>query len=469
MHRCQYHSERSALWSCWPCARYYCSECIPGGERNFGGGEPCCPLCNTSLDYLGGGVEAEPFWQKGPDLLRYGLKAGPLTAAAVTALVYSIGGQGLLLLLLTYGFYLVLLSYALKITVRMARGSWEPPSFGQAFSDDLSLSWKQVGLVVLLFVIPFGVAVFVTPILGGLLFLLAMLALPAAIMLLALTESLFDAINPVMQWRLISAVGWPYLLLWFALSAVLTAPDLVALALGDSAGGFGVILLINFLAFYSLLVAYALMGYLLFQYGGELGIAAHQERGRSLSVQDYQRKAALGVSHIYAREGRIEDALDVVNRALGRQNQDMALHERKHRLLKSRKNLRELAHHGRDYCRILVAGGNPGSATSVLRDIWQQDPDFKLQDPVAGLAIARVFYEQGRFRDAKRLLVNLHRDYPQFDRLGEAYLLLGRIYLEGFDSREHVRRILGFLKQNRPDSLETDDGQYLRRMLKQTA
>lgn len=471
LHECHLHRERTALWRCPECATAYCSECIPGGEDNFSGGEPRCPLCSKSLNHEGGGVEGEPFWRLGPDLLRYGLKTGPLGVAVFAALLIMIGtGVGASVFFAWFGLLLVvfaslaLVSYGLGVTVRMAQGEWQPPPFEQAYHENRNLAFKQIALMLVLFAVPL-LAGMNSPVLAGLLFFLALLVLPAAIMILALSESLVSAINPLMQSRVISSVGWPWLLFWFALSAVTAAPDLLIRALGDNLTGLTLVFVISVFSCYALLVAYALMGYLLYQYAGELGLAGRQRRGRSLPAEQYQRKAALGLSRIYAHHGRLKDALDVVDRTLNGRSGDMGLHEQKHRLLKSLRNTKQLSAHGREYCRVLVAVGNPGNATSVLKDIWQADPDFRLDDPAAALAIARVFHQQQQFRDARRLLADLHRNYPDFEHLDEACLLLAQVYLEGFDSPDHARRILGFLQKNRPDALDTEQARYLRRMI----
>lgn len=462
---CSFHRERSGLWDCPECGRVYCGECIPGGEDNFSGGEPRCPLCTKSLQYRGGGVEAAPFWRRGPELLRYGVRPRPLGVAMLAALLFLVGLSSLITLVLLLLGYLVLVSYGLDITMRMAQGDWDSPRLGQAYRNNRELSLKQLALFVIILGIPVAAVITGSPVLGGLLFVLAMMVMPAAVMILALSECLADAINPVMQWRVMQAVGWPYLLLWLALSAVTAAPDLVLMLVGDAGMGLASVFLVNVVAFDSLLIAYALMGYLLYQYGGELGLAGQQRRGRSLPPAQYRRKSAQGLSHIYAQQGRLEDALDAINTALAGDSGDLALRERKHRLLTSLEDKRKLTRHGREYCQQLAAAGNPGNATSVLKDIWQLDPDFRLENPSASLAIARVFFQQRRFREVRHLLVHLHRDHPAFEQLGEAYLLLARVYLEGFDSPDHARRILGFLQKNRPEALTTDEGRTLRALI----
>lgn len=460
MTHCRYHSERPALWDCPGCAAAYCSECIPGGEENFNRGEPRCPLCLKELGFLGEGVEAEPFWRRSGELFGYGLRTGPLIGAVIAGLVMAMS-PGFIQALLTLAVNVVLLKFGLMVTVRLASGDWEPPSLWQAVEGDLTLFFKQLALIIGILLLPILVMAAGAPLLGGLFLFLALLAVPAGIMILATSESLMQAMNPLAQLKLIVTIGWPYLLLWFALTAVISAPDLAAWLFMDTALEEIGVFIIGALAFYSTVVAYALMGYLLFQHAGALGIAGYQERGRSLPVDRYQRQTGLGLSHVYAREGRMDDALGAVERGLAAQPLDPALHERKHRLLKSMQAEKRLVRHSEEYCGLLVRAGNPGSATAVLEDTWRRQPDFRLPDPVAALAIAEVFYQHGKLRQAKKLLVNLHRDHPDFAELGRAYLLLARIYLEEFDNRDNAVRILKFLKKNRPVAFRSEEARQL--------
>lgn len=457
---CRYHAERPATWDCPGCEASYCSECIPGGEENFQRGEPRCPLCLKELDFLGEGVEAEPFWRRSREIFGYGLRAGPLVGAVLAGMI-TVMSPGVIQGLLSLVVDIVVMKFGLMVTVKLAGGDWEPPSLWEAIEGDLTLFFKQLGVVVGILLLPALVVAAGAKVLGGLFFFLALLAVPAGIMILALSESLTQALNPLNQLKLITTVGWPYLLLWFALTAVISAPDLAAWAFVDTTLEEAGLFVIGALAFYSTVVAYALMGYLLFQHADALGIAGYQERGRSLSMEKYQQRAGLGLSHIYAREGRMEEALGAVERGLGAQPLDPALHERKHRLLKSMKAVKPLVRHSQEYCNLLANAGNPGSATAVLEDTWRFQKDFRLQNPAAALAIAGVFYQQGKFRQAKKLLVNLHRDHPDFDELGRAYLLLARIYMEGFDNRDNAVRILKFLQQKRPLAIQSDEGRRL--------
>ena len=53
--------------------------------------------------------------------------------------------------------------------------------------------------------------------------LILMLVIPASIMVLALTDDLAESINPEELWRMIAAIGLPYLGLWGCLSLLMSS------------------------------------------------------------------------------------------------------------------------------------------------------------------------------------------------------------------------------------------------------
>src|SRR5690606_41735449 len=83
---------------------------------------------------------------------------------------------------------------------------------------------------------------------------------------------------------------------------------------------------------------------------------------------------------------------------------------------------------------------------------------FLPEAPDSRLALATHLFERGRWKDAAALLVNLHSSHPQFSSLAEAYLLLARIYLEGFERRDNAEKVIGFLRQRFPASLQSEEG-----------
>src|SRR5690606_1715989 len=99
------------------------------------------------------------------------------------------------------------------------------------------------------------------------------LAMPASIMLLAVDKSVRRALNPLAQLSLMTALGWPYLLLWFCMQIISAGPyysfDLLLGVLPDTL----VIPMLVAVSVYFTFVLYTMLGYVLFEYQQELGFS----------------------------------------------------------------------------------------------------------------------------------------------------------------------------------------------------
>src|SRR5690606_27969999 len=84
-------------------------------------------------------------------------------------------------------------------------------------------------------------------------------------------------------------------------------------------------------------------------------------------------------------------------------------------------------------------------------------PDFLPIAPDLRFALATHLAERGKWKEAAALLVNLHRSNPQFDALGNAYLLLARVYLEGLGRSELADKVIRFLRQRFPAVLQSEE------------
>lgn len=466
MQHCHYHSRQGASWHCPGCQTLFCNTCIPGGEENFRAGQPRCPLCTTSLAYLGEGVTPEPFWRMGPRFFAYGLHPRVLMFGLLAGWAGAWQG-GLASGLLSLFLYGLLLCYGLLIVSAVAAGDWEPPTLGEAI-DHGNLFVRQIAVLVLMFAIPLFVVTQV-PTLGITLLVLATVAVPASIMLLALSRSVTVALNPLLWLKLIFTIGWPYLLLWLALLTVNSAPQVVGSLFAGALGNMLIQVLLGALAVYASVVAYAMMGYVLHERGDRLGLSATAARGRTLAPDDYARREVLGLSHIYAREGRLDDARKRLEEVLQQQPNDRALNDQLHRVLRLMKKDKALARHTDVYCRLLIAQGYGGSAAGVVRATRQELKGFRPEDPGLCHQLAEHLAEQGHWRDAAQLLVNMHQRVPDYPGLGDAYVLLARIYLEGLDRMPQAQQLMRFVADRYPRSHASDAGLQVQDLLSRTA
>lgn len=453
---CQYHGRNNATWHCQKCAQDLCATCIPGGEENFKRGHPRCPMCVTSLTYLGDGEKKEPFWRISARFFHY--------AASPTLLIMATLAGALSGTLFLFGlfFNVVLIRYGLMVIERLSHGDWQQPEIGDAMGGDLALFFKQIGVLIVMFAVP-TILIGFSQILGYALLFLAVLGIPASIMTLAMTESARAALNPAYWLRLMWTIGWPYLVLWLAWTSVTSAPSVASALFAEGAATAALNFIGGFLGFYCGVVGFAMMGYLLYEHAEKLGIGTSGERGKDLPPAEYARREALGRSHIYAQLGRIDEAKKVINDALEYAQVDIALHERKFMLLKLQPQAERFLSFSADYLRLLCANQNHDMAVTAYLDINQSNPQFIPAEPDTRMQIAKGLVARQKWREAKMLLVNLHSQHPRYSELGEAYVLLTRVYLESTGSNDGINtdnagKILGFLRKNFPRVLEQPEG-----------
>lgn len=447
--QCRYHGRHDAVWHCDHCQLPLCSTCIPGGEHNFRPGHPHCPSCLKTLRWRGETVRKPPFWRAAPQLFRYPATPALLTMALVAGLVQNT------LFVFELVVLVVAVRYGLQIITAMVEGKEQPPPLEHAIRGNISPFYRQMAALFIMLVGPV-LLYFVSPVLSMVAQVLTVLAIPANIMLLAISGSLRASLNPASWVRLIWTIGAPYILLWFALTAVQSAPY-VLLHLGMPVDGLSGVI-IGFISFYSWMVCFAMMGYLLHEHGDKFDFAIQLPRGKDLPADEYERRTALGLSHIYAQQGRVKDGLAVINQALNYAPVDAALNDRKFRLLRLTPDAKSLPVFAEEYMRMQLAANNAASATAIFLDMRGLQPDFLPVAPDLRLALATHLAERGKWKEAAALLVNLHRSNPQFDALGNAYLLLARVYLEGLGRSELADKVIGFLCQRFPAVLQSEEG-----------
>lgn len=451
MDACSYHARKSTSWVCEGCNKPYCTQCVPGGEDNFKAGQPRCPLCSQRLDWRGDGLPRLPFWQRSREILGYPLKLPALWLLLAFALANVMLSN--MITALFFLFVSTLLSvYAMLVIADVAGDNWEPPSPMDGISEG-GLLFRQLGLMFVLFVGPFLFASSSMVLALGLLALAAFI-LPAALMLLAVSGSLLMALNPLRWLQLVVTVGASYLLLWLAVMAVTAAPALL-----ESGNAMPALVFVGaFFSAYTTLVAAAMMGALLNEKARDLGLARDEDRGRSLPEEDYEIAEVLGAAHIYAQEGRLEEALKVVNRGLASAPLHQELNWRRLRLLKLLDKDGPWFEHLARFVRQQLGSGNAGTAVQIWLESCQQQSGLRFEDdPALCLSLSRALFERGRIREAQQLLVNLHQRAPQFKGLGEAYMLLARLYLEQ-GSTETANRLVSFVKKHFPSDHQSEEG-----------
>lgn len=460
MDACSYHTSVHAPWHCTGCGRSYCVECMPGGRANFGRAGARCPLCRTRLSWRGYSQVAPPFWRISKSFFVYGLRP---PALGVMALVFVLAVLFFLLVdkavgtgvaIVALGLIPVLCSgYVMTVIARMAQGDWRVPGITDTYSADAPAAVPLLVLLVLLGVMPWmSCLIEVSSLASFLLAQIPAVVAPACIMVLAATGSLWQALDPVLVVRVIAVIGWSYVPLWLTLSAILSNGPLLA---GDLLSGPAAIVVFPLWlasSFYFVLVASAMVGYVLYQRSVELGLPTAIAEGRDLPAADYACLSARAEANIFLQEKRPEDALSLLTPVLEKYPDDFGLHERMHQLLLRYGLDDPLARHTDMYCALLVRKHNAGKAAFVWREVRARLPDYLPGGPEACDAIARYLYERGQGGEARPLLDGFADRFPTFPGLPSALLLHARICLEDCRDAAAARAAIAQIRSRFPES-----------------
>ncbi|MFC1591501.1 hypothetical protein ACFL43_03145 [Thermodesulfobacteriota bacterium] len=140
-----------------------------------------------------------------------------------------------------------------------------PPTDAETLMSDFGVVFKQY-LLYFLGAVAFMVIMSQAGIGAGILFaVLAMVGLPAMIILLVVNESLVDALNPVKVSALISRIGNGYLIMWFFIFLLGGAPAVLSNYVLPILPSFLQLLVVGMAQKYYTIISYHLMGYVLLQ------------------------------------------------------------------------------------------------------------------------------------------------------------------------------------------------------------
>lgn len=282
-----------------------------------------CPKCSVEAVWLGAGNIVAPFWRRLPRFFTYPLHPRPLTLVAVFCIVAAMAGNdpGLFGFLLAGLSYCVMLLYSFAALRGTANGDLTPPPLNRdTLFGDVGLVVKQLGIYVILALVFFLSTAQMGIFVGGVVLVVALLGLPAMVILLVTTGSLLQAVNPLMFVPLAVRIGWGYLLMYLFLILLGGAPQALAGRIVAVIPAGMMPWLATAAKFYYMLISYHLMGYVLLQYHMDIGYTIDQENFRESDAAVAVPQALTGDEKILQdvglmlRSGDVEDAIAQIQR-----------------------------------------------------------------------------------------------------------------------------------------------------------
>ena len=450
---CTYHQTKPAIWHCDECARHFCGQCVVviEGDRQT---NPRCTLCEKSLEYLGSGNSAEPFWSVAHKFFVYPFSPSGIAFMVLVGMMSIVMPFGLLGLFGVLFTVAVGVKYCFAVLESVAMGSVHAPSVAEAVAgDEDHLFLKLVGTLIAIAFTQLAAEILIGPVVGTLFAVLFTLVTPAMIMLLALTKQIGEALAPGRVLGLIASIGWPYVLAVFLTNVISTGPYLVAQFFSEELlASFIVVPILAALIAYFAVVNFAMLGYLLFEHQGSLGyIAGDPEQEHVPASTDNVRKQLLGEVTVLAKENRQVEALKRFAAKRSEFAEDMVYYQRYLDFARQCNDQQAIAHVCDPYLELLMGKDAVDQALDVWRDANSAGGAYKPANPAIAHTLAERAHSKNLQQEALALLVNLHKRAPGYPQLQPAYELAAQV-LRDLGDTEKALQIETFLQaflQNR--------------------
>ena len=408
-----------------------------------------------------------PFWERLPHFFLYPMQFGSMLRIAGYSLF---GGISVILPepfsgLVRWLLWVVFLKYAFLAMERTANGQFdEPGDINNAEEGDTAQVMRQYGLLVI-FGMLFSLLTSMLGMLGyGLGWVMMNVLPPAGIMIIAVTRSFWQALNPVQILFYIRTIGSPYLALCFLLLTISTSGEWMQDFLLEHMDSWLAWPMLTFVEFYFALIGYHMMGYAIYQYHEKLGVHA------DVSFEDATAKIApeKAVNPVLTKlaaliaEGKDEEAISLLREELRLNWDNNDLHERYQKLLLAAGKESSAINHGREFINKLINEKRMFQAMDLCEQCLKLDPAFQLQDSHHVVALAEAAKTVNRNDLALSLMRGFDKRHPGHPHIPSIYLLSAKILSEHLRKDREAMRILQALQAKFPDhSVAAEAGQYL--------
>ncbi|WP_163831799.1 DUF4013 domain-containing protein [Spartinivicinus ruber] len=457
---CKYHQREPATWKCRKCLKLYGDCCVIKPPQFLAA--PKCLMCAEPLTYLGSSNKIPPFWTQINLFFLYPFNQDSIIFLLIASFAFAaLTLTGLLGIVSWLILVSIIFKYSYSIIELTSQGDMNPPSVATLFSGTgFSLFLRQLIVFFLL---------------GGLLFFLAKISIflffiglvaviftfPASIMALAWDHSVRSAIDPTRLWFIISGIGWPYCILCIFLFILSIGNTLVETFIASKVHPLLLQSVSTFFNGYFVLVMFSMMGYTLFQSQEKLGYTADMEDDNELSEEEYYVKQTLADAEIYFKEGKLNEALSVVQSKIDQFPNNLDIHKRFHELLTESNDEQRLVYHGIAYLKLLLQANNSYQSSQVYLNCRKGASSLSIKDlietPKMRHQMAEALIKSGKPKEGLLVMKNLHQLDPLYPGLPKAYLLAGKTYSDRLHMDKQAIQLLSFVAKKFPKTIEAKE------------
>jgi hypothetical protein len=290
-----------------------------------------------------------------------------------------------------------------------------------------------------------GLASHYSPTLGIFVSIFTTLALPAVVIVLVMTGSFAQGLNPAEWLTVMRAVGSPYLALWFFLFLLLNGAGIALSALSPILGGWLALPLVTFAYVYFTFVMANMTGYVLYQFHDALGFAVKvgfaETRAKDGKIPSDADTTGDEIAR-HVASGNLKEALAIANEQQQVEPDNIRAHERYHKLLTLADHKDALLRHGTAYLGALLRKDQSHRAFEVFKSLRAVNPAFESGKPGHTLPLARAARGRGEHSFALTLLRGFDQRHPGDQDVPSIYLLSAQILSEHFHKDDLARMLL---------------------------
>ncbi len=457
---CSYHPTKPASWDCDTCDQYLCDDCVVvrkdkqfGLEKEF----RLCPKCNQAVEWIGVANILKPFWTRLPGFFVYPFYLQPLILNLILcAAMFFFSGPSLVNVLVRVAIWGIWLKYSFASLKETATGNLNPPGITlDTISSDFQEVFKQLVIYIALgFVIALAAGV-LGNVFGIIFGIIALLLLPAMIILLVSTGSLIQALNPVAFISLPIRIGSGYLLMYFFLVLLGGAPAAI-FNMSKAVLPMAVLpFLIAFFQNYYTLISYNLMGYVLLQYHEEIGYDVDYEdfqaQGTTQKKTERPSSPFLNEVEVHIKDGDYELALSMLKNEINeRHTEDLEVYNRYFHLLKLQNMSADLIAHGKVYIDKLIEADEREEACMAYLECSKRDNHFA--PSAKGLVrLGGWLKKSGQCKEAIRAYAAFNKVYSKDPMVPIVCFRAAEILNETFGQKAKAQGLLRAIVHKYPD------------------
>ncbi len=390
-----------------------------------------------------------PLHERWPQILSYPLQ--PAALSTIVALAVAHGVVQLLPVLLSSVLVLfiwaALFRYGFEVLRWTANGRESAPEISLTVSE--SIGGYAVLLLLLVEVAIALTAAWYSLIAAVIIGLLAAMAMPAMMMILALEEGMVRALNPLAWLMIGERIGRPYWLLVGFFCAALIVQSFIAAAIGMILPGLIATPLIYCVVNYLMITNFHLTGTVIHDHRDELGYTGHLELNDVVPYTDPSRMT-LDVARSRAASGDTRGAADLLRAEIAEHPEQLPLHDEYRHWLGVNGDKAELVAHGKTVIPVLLAQHQNHRAIEVARECRIHDPTFALDDPGNITQLAQAAADAGQTQLALGLLAGFHKRFRNHPDIGRNYLLAAKLWAERMNKEMQARAMLQQIKLTLP-------------------